>query len=151
MKLHKLLFKSLKKVELMNVTSISGGSVTVNGKTYENLDGGSISINNGIVMIDGKQVDDVEKTQIVNVVINGDVAGDVMTNGSIKCNSAGSVSASSGDVEIAGDVTGGVQCFFGDVEIEGSCGGGIQTSSGSVGCGNVAGNVRTSSGNIKHS
>ena len=149
----KQFFKKLNKGTFMNVTSISGGTIKVNGKTYKNLNSGNLSISDGIVTIDGKRVDDFKDEQIINVVINvvidGDVKGNVETNGDVTCKSAGSIQASSGTVE-CGSVHGSVQCSSGDVEVTGDVSGGIQTSSGNIKCGAVTGDVNTISGNIKH-
>jgi hypothetical protein len=124
----------LKGAGLMNVTQISGGTVTVNGKTFSNLSGNNISITNGKVIVDGKEVDggDFSKSHIINVTIEGDV-GDVTTSqGDVKCGSCKSVKTSQGDVEVDGDVSGNVTTSQGDIDISGSVTGNVKTTMGDI-------------------
>lgn len=111
-------------------------TVTINGQTFTSH-GGSISIINGEVTIDGvKQTGDklkgVVKVEITGdplnvtidapVTIRGNVNGDVKADGPVTCGDVG------GDVEADGPVTcGNVQ---GNVEADGPCT-----------CGDVGGNV----------
>jgi DUF4097 and DUF4098 domain-containing protein YvlB len=93
-----------------------------------NISGKSITIQNGVVTVDGVVVDmkgtsnitinqcDYLKTDTMNVVVNGDVSA---------------LSTQSGDVEVRGDVI-RVQTLSGDVTVYGSVTGDISTMSGDV-------------------
>ncbi len=104
---------------------INGVDVSVSGS-------GNLSIRNGRVIINGKDVTpDVPQIRI-------EVQGDVSSIQADACEqihvtgSVGEVKTSSGDVR-CGDVAGSVQVMSGDVT-----------------CGNVAGSVSTMSGDIRH-
>lgn len=106
-----------------------GSSVIINGQSYS---GTNISISNGRVIIDGKDVEDASTSPKIEVCINGAVeelqvaSGDVVVHGDV-----GSLSSTSGDVscrDVAGNVT---------------------TTSGDVKCGSVHGNVTTVTGDIR--
>ena len=104
-------------------------SINVNGVSYSGH--GNVSIINGKVMIDGKDVTPDAKEIIVSIEGNVDVLKvDACNKVSITGN-AGSVATQSGDVE-CGDVTGSVQTMSGDVD-----------------CKNIGGRVSTMSGDIK--
>jgi hypothetical protein len=113
--------------------------VTINGKTYH---GNSVSIINGVVTIDGvrqtgEPLSGVVKVEITgnltslrtdaNVIMAGNVLGDVDAGGSVQCDAVGkSVDAGGsvqcndveGDVDAGGSVTCGV--VGGDVDAGGS-------------------------------
>jgi len=132
------LFKKLiKGLGLMNITQISGGTVTVNGRTFSNLSGNNISINNGMVMVDGKVLEDGDfsEAKVINVTVEGN-CGDVTTaQGDIHCNNCRDVKTSQGSINIKGNASGNVKTSMGSIQISGS----------------VTGNVKTSMGNISHS
>ncbi len=171
----------------INVSSVSFGgnsTVTINGQSFQVPGRANVSIKNGKVFINGEPLTDLTgQTQSIsiewkgeppdnlevsgNVVIHGDVGGDVSgsniscgnvkggvsADGNISCDSvSGDVSASGdvscdnvdGSVEASGDITcnGNVN---GDVSADGdiSCkdvGGNVE-SGGDLSCGNVTGDV----------
>jgi hypothetical protein len=95
--------------------------------------GNSIVITNGKVIVDGKDVTPDSKE--INISVEGDVAElrvDACSRVSGAGN-AGNVKTQSGDVKVAGDVTGNVQSMSGDVD-----------------CGSIGGSVSTMSGDVKH-
>jgi hypothetical protein len=98
-----------------------------------NISGNNITIQNGVVTVDGVVVDtkgasninisgcNYLKTDVTSVVVYGDVS---------------SVLTQSGDVDVRGDVT-KVQTLSGDVIVSGSVSGDISTMSGDVSHGSV--------------
>lgn len=103
--------------------------IRINGMSI--VGGRNITITNGRVVIDGKDVTG-DDTKTINIEIHGDVAelsADVCNTIAIS-GSAGKVKTQSGDIH-CGDVSGS-----------------IQTMSGDVSCGAVAGDVSTMSGDI---
>lgn len=104
--------------------------ININGNKYS---GNNISISNGRVIIDGKDVTPDSKN--ITICVDGnisemkvDACDSVVVNGN-----CGSVSTMSGDVEVDGDVTGSITTMSGDVD-----------------CGTVGGSISTMSGDIKH-
>lgn len=129
----------------MNINLKSGSSITVDGVSYS---GSNITINNGVVTVDG-----VDQTQTLGHKIDVAVVGNVefIKNGSGKVKVSGSVNsvqAGSGDVE-AGYVTGSVNTGSGNVKC-GDVGGDVKTGTGDVVCRDVTGNVKSSTGNVTH-
>ena len=101
--------------------------IKINCVSYQ---GNNISINNGVVIINGKEIKSDEK--IVNIKIEGNIEN-LTVNACDKLNVSGNVytlESISGDVN-CGDVTGNVRTVSGDV-----C------------CKQVNGNVNTISGDI---
>lgn len=120
--------------------------ISINGKTYF---GSSISIKRNKIVIDGKVIEDDDQKQI-NITINGDIqtldvdscekinitgnvdqlrtiSGDVRVNGV-----SNSVSTTSGDVGVEGNVGGSVTTVSGDVDVEGNINGSVKTVSGDI-------------------
>lgn len=110
------------------------GQISVNGKTYT---GNSVSVENDVVYIDGKRVDDENLPKsILEIKVNGElvsvasdvsvtcenIAGDVQAGGSVNC----------GDIK--GNVTAGGSINADDV-------GGDVKAGGSVNCDEIRGSV----------
>lgn len=108
----------------MNKVSINGVTITASG---------NISVRNGRVMVDGKDVTPDAKE------IRVDVHGDVEHITVDSCS----------QITVTGAVRGDVSTQAGDVRC-GDVGGSVQTMAGDVVCGRVAGNVKTMSGDIRH-
>ena len=107
--------------------------VTINGTTIV-TSGRSISVVGNKVIIDGKEIDLPDAKQI-NISVEGSVEKlevDVCEKISVTGN-VGNLASQSGDVEVAGNVSGS-----------------IQTMSGDVRCGAVGGNISTMSGDVKN-
>jgi len=108
--------------------------ITINGVTITgNVAGNSVTIQNGKVIIDGKDV--TPESKEINIVVNGNVE-------KIEADACSKISVT-GDVHT-------IKTMSGDVEVEGSVAGSIKTMSGDVDCGSVGGGISTMSGDIKH-
>lgn len=118
--------------------------ITINGQVYN---GSSLSIVNGVISIDGKNVI-TPSEKIINISVNGNI--DELRVGSCqKVEVSGDVKnlqTTSGDV-VCGNVTNSVQTTSGDVECD-SVGGNVSTVSGDVKCEEIKGRVSTVSGDI---
>ena len=122
-------------------------TININGVTFSSDGSSSVSIVNGRVIVNGRDVTPDSKE--IHIAIQGDVANlDVDACEQIAISgSAGSVRTGSGGVE-CGPVSGDVQSSSGDVRC-GNVAGSVQTSSGDVTCPHIGGSVRTSSGDIR--
>lgn len=94
-------------------------TISVNGRTYT-VPSGNISVVNGVVMINGKVVDDQEKGRVMEIKWDGPLAN-LTCDASVSCQDAMNVVAG-GSVN-CGNVAGNVN------------------AGGSVNCGNVGGDV----------
>jgi hypothetical protein len=111
-----------------NKSSCKNHSYTVNGN--------SININNGKLVVDGEVVTGGLGQCHVQVTVEGDCKD---------------VTTSNGDVDVMGDVTNNVKTTNGDIEVHKSVGGNVSTTNGDVDCdGSVGGSVSTNMGNINH-
>lgn len=124
------MWPSVVRGKIMRINMKRGGTVTVNGATFS---GGSITIQNGVVTVDGVDQDiTFAAGQTIKVEVSGDVdtletkSGDVTVNGAV-----GRVKTQSGDVR-CGDVNGDAETMSGDIT-----------------CKKIGGNARTMSGNIR--
>jgi hypothetical protein len=129
-------------------------TVTVNGKTVI-IDKPFYSLvqTDGDVYIDGVKLNvdeesDSKRPPTIEIIVQGDpesvegnkvsVTGDVKGNvrsstGSVVVNGVvGSVTTSTGDVEVKGNVMGGVTTSSGDVRISGSVSGSVRSSAGDI-------------------
>lgn len=114
----------------MNI-NMSGGKVTIYGKTFEC--NGSLSIDgNGNVEINGNKVDTIIEKEI-SVHVIGCVEN---------------LKVTSGKVTIGGDVEGNISNVSGGVTVKGNVTGDVSTVSGSVKAEKILGKVKTVSGNI---
>ena len=105
------------------------GTIRVNGMS---ISGSNISITNGKIIVDGKDMTPDQKEIKIEVIgdidtLSVDACNEVSVKGNI-----GKLKTMSGDVEVTGDVTGDVSSMSGDIR-----------------CGNISGSVKTMSGNIK--
>jgi len=103
--------------------------IIINGSVFN---GNSISIKNGKITVDCKDVTPDQKE------ISISVTGDVKELKADSCNK----------ITVKGNVT-TVSTLSGDVEISGDVQGPVTTMSGDVKCGNIAGSVQTMSGDIR--
>lgn len=107
----------------MNTIKINGGSVSISGR--------SVVIQNGRVVVDGKDVTG-DDAKIINIEIQGNVesvSADVCNTISVT-GSVGTVKTQSGDVR-CGDVADSVKTMSGDITC-GSIGGDASTMSGDI-------------------
>lgn len=121
--------------------------IVINKNKYS---GNNISIRNNRVIVDGNDVTPETKEIIINVEGNLENLDVEYANKITITGDVGEVRTSSGDIEVSGVIKGNISTSSGDVECDGDVGGHINTSSGDVKCGNVNGNVKTMSGNIKY-
>jgi DUF4097 and DUF4098 domain-containing protein YvlB len=138
------------------ISQISNGGksvVMVNGKTYTFEGAKNVSVINGKILVDGKEVEHQENGPSIEITItiHGDVgsvetgSGNVTVNGNV----SGNVEATSGDVQVSGN-SGAVHTTSGDCRVSKNVEGPIATTSGNVESGgNVDGSVRTVSGDVK--
>lgn len=110
--------------------------------------GRSIIINNGKVIIDGKDVTPDSKTITIEIVgdidnLSVDSCQTVKVQGDVN-----SLRTTSGDIE-CGDVKTDIKTTSGDIECK-NIGGSVTTVSGDVKAENISGSVKTMSGDIKH-
>lgn len=112
-----------------NQCIISNGNihrVSINGKTVS-VTGDNVYISNGKIIVDGKDVEDIEsigKNTVVNVIIEGNV-------GSIQCD---------GSVEVKGNVSDGIDCG-GNVTVGGSVEGDVDCGGSTTVKGDVTGDI----------
>lgn len=124
----------------------SKANLTLNGVSYS---GRNISVTNGRVVIDGRDVTAAADSQSKLVIeVKGDLEHlEVGSCASVTIAGAvGSVSTASGDVH-CGDVGGRVSAVSGDIYC---CNvtGDVESVSGDIDCGNVAGAVKAQMGDI---
>jgi DNA polymerase/3'-5' exonuclease PolX len=115
-------FKRIKKIRM--------STMRINNNSYI---GNSITITNGKVIIDGKDVTPDSKT--ITISVEGNI--DNLTVDA--CDK----------VTVTGDVN-KVKTMSGDVDIKGNVTDSVSTMSGDVDCGNIGGSIKTMSGDIKH-
>lgn len=114
-----------------------------------NITGNNVTVKNGNIIIDGKDV--TPDAKLINIEVSGDV-GELIVDTCEKINITGNaqkIKTASGDVEIGGDVNGDVESMSGDINCE-NVEGDVHTSSGDIDCGDISGSVSSMSGDIKH-
>jgi hypothetical protein len=123
-------------------------TITINGVTITTSRSGSISVSNGRVIIDGKDVTPDAKQ--ITIEVNGDIhsiSADICTKIAVT-GSAGSVRTQSGDVE-CGPITGSVNTMSGAVR-SGPIAGSASTMSGDItSSGRIHGGTETLSGRVR--
>lgn len=109
-------------------------TININGRSYS---GNNVSVVNGRVFVDGKDVTDQPgaESKVINIAINGKVD-------SLHVDACEKVA-------VIGTV-GDLQTKSGDINIEGDVAGNVTTQSGDVDCYDIHGDVQTQSGDIKH-
>lgn len=104
----------------------------INGKRVGNFSGGNIVVNNGRVIIDGREIE-TEDSPVINIVVEGNVdalSGD-FANITVKGN-ASAIKTVSGNVEVGGSVSGDVKTVSGNVRANGPIGGNVKSVSGDI-------------------
>lgn len=104
--------------------------IIINGKT---ISGKNISVSGNKVIVDGKEVSDLEEQKVINIEVTGDIQ---------------TLQSGNGSVSVKGDV-GSIETVNGDIEIEGDVKLNIKTVNGDVSCGAVGGSVSSVNGSIK--
>lgn len=122
-------------------------TININGVKIQ---GDNISIRNGVITVDGKNVTP-GNDKVINIAVEGNVGSlrvDACDTVKVSGN-AGVLESGSGKVEVGGLVQGNVSAGSGDIKC-GDVGGNVSTGSGDVECGKVSGSLRTGSGDITH-
>lgn len=115
------------------IKNFMSSNIVINGSSYT---GNNVSIINGKIMIDGKDVTPDSKTITIEVNGNlGSLKADVVNKVSITGNVDGDVQIGTGDVQIGAGVNGNIKTGVGDIKVQG----------------NVSGNAKTGVGDIKYS
>ncbi len=108
--------------------------IIINGKKY-NSSGKSISIINGHVTVDGKELTDLSgiEEKEIKIEIQGDIdVLDVDHCQQVSLQSCGSVKTMSGSVKCQGDIEGSVNTMSGSVKCGGEIKGSVSSMSGSI-------------------
>lgn len=108
------------------VTTITGTSISVNGKEYKP---GEDDIKIGDIKIH------IENSKEVYIDVHGDIkSGGINTiSGNVLAkNVSGNVSTLSGKIEITEGVTGNIETMSGDIDVTGEVKGSIDTMSGTI-------------------
>ena len=110
--------------------------------------GRSISVINGKVIVDGKEISVKDDAKVINISVQGDVDSiDADVCRTIEVTGAvNSIKTTSGDVS-CGDVAGDVTSTSGDVQAQ-NIKGSVRTVSGDVTANTIGGPVKTVSGSI---
>jgi len=105
-------------------------TISINGL---NITGGrNVTIRNGKVIVDGKDVTPDAKE--INISVTGNVdrlEADACSKISVT-GDVGSVATQSGDVDVGGNIGGSVQTMSGDVDCGGAIAGSVNTMSGDI-------------------
>lgn len=118
--------------------------ITINGKTY-NFAGGSISVHNNVVKINGRTVGDGDKaTDPVKVIVEAGEVVSVVCEGDVEAQNIHELDA--GGSVTCKDVTGNISC--GGSVHAGNVGGDVDCG-GSVQCGRVEGSI-DAGGSVHH-
>lgn len=103
----------------------------INGKSISINQVNGITIRNNTVIVNGKRINAKEYTDdyIINIEVDGDVQGDIYTNGDVSVKGSCKNIDTNGSVEIGGNVEGGidtngnVNCYgdiYGDIDTNGN-------------------------------
>lgn len=124
----------------------------INGRNMGNLSGGSFSMIDGDLIVNGKRVDleSFGDAKVFNITVHGDVDSIDGTFSEITVNgNAGSARSRSGNVTVTEGVSGSAESVSGNVRIGGSVTGNAKSVSGKIVIeGDVHGKVSTVSGKI---
>ena len=101
------------------------------------INGGTMTIQDGKVFVDGKPIDVLESIDTDEKVINITIEGNVERLEVDYCNS----------IKVTGDAK-RIKTNNGDIEIGGDVQGDVHTNMGSITCGNVEGDCHTNMGSI---
>lgn len=118
-----------------------------------NISGGkSITIINGKVMVDGKDVTP-EDAKEIHIEVTGDVDTikvDACTDIKVSGNT-GKIETHQGSIDVGGDINGNASTSQGDIEVNGNVTGNVTTSQGDIDVrGSVGGNAKTTMGDVTH-
>jgi uncharacterized protein (DUF342 family) len=116
--------------DIKKLRSFIMGKINVNGNSYN---GNNISICNGKIIVDGKNVTPKDETTIM-IQVDGNV--ERIDAGSFHVmavrGNVGSIKSASGDIEVNGNVEGDVESMSGDIDVNGGVKGNCKTMSGDI-------------------
>ena len=112
-------------------------TINQNGKTIVIKEGGSVSITNGVVKVNGQTITDTGSLEEKHIYLIFEGSVDQVTVDSCE------------EIEIKGDA-GTVNTHNGNVTVGQNVSNNVSTHNGDVMCGSVGGNVSSHNGNIMH-
>ena len=108
------------------------GTITVNGKTYENISGVMTITDEGIY-VDGKPIEEYKEPFKVELTIIGNVQEVSTENSSIKIEGeVHSAVSKNGNISIKGNVLGNAECKNGNIVVAGDIHGDATTKNGTI-------------------
>jgi len=106
------------------------------GNNSFSIQGNSINMSNGKIVVDGKVIKDGINNCTIDVTVEGD------------CHD---ITTSNGDITVHGNIKNNVKTTNGDIAARNGIGGNVTTNNGDVDCvGSINGNVSTNMGDITH-
>lgn len=124
-------------IEMTDTTmdiSSSGGSIVINGKSYDVPDGASLSINANGVLVNGKPLlptDESKPRPVLVITIKGNVQIVKDVKSVSITGDAGNVATTNGNITIGKNVTGAVTSVNGKISAE-SIAGPVSTVNGNI-------------------
>ena len=112
------------------------GKVVVNGRVYNTPDGASVSVINNKVYVDGKLYEDFSENKEKNIKIT--IEGDIQA-----------VKVDCGDITVHGNAN-SVTGVNGDIKINGDVAGNVKTTNGDISAHSIQGDAKTISGDISN-
>lgn len=118
---------------IFSKTIIRGcGSIQINGKTYENINGEMTVTDNG-VYINGKPIEEYKEPPRMELTIVGNVDEITTENVPIKVEGmVNTITSKNGDISVNGDVLGNVDSKNGNISVAGSIQGDATTKNGNI-------------------
>ena len=111
---------------------MGGGSVTINGKTYENVNG-VLTITDNEILVDGKPIEEYKEPFRVEIIIKGNVQDMTVENSPVRVEGEVGVAMSkNGNISIKGNVLGNVESKNGNITVTGDVHGDATTKNGNI-------------------
>lgn len=110
----------------------TAGSVVINGKVYENING-TMTITDKGIFVNGQPIEEYKEPVTIKVVIKSNVdrvdsnCGNVTVEGD-----AHTVCSQNGSIQVNGNVTNNATTENGAIYVRGSIGGNVTTNNGSI-------------------
>ena len=115
------------------ITSINScGSITINGKTYENIYG-EMTITDEGIYVNGKPIEEYKEPFKVEITIKGDVQNIDTTNAPVKVEgTVKTASTRNGNITVKGNILGNAETRNGNITVAGSIQGDATTRNGNI-------------------
>lgn len=110
----------------------TSGSVTINDKVYESING-TMTITDKGIFVNGRPIEEYKEPVAIKVVIKGNVAridsncNNVTVEGDVH-----TVRSQNGSIQVNGNVTNNATTENGAIYVRGSVGGNVTTNNGSI-------------------